>query len=130
MIILDTHIWIWWTDENPKLHNHDLEFLRATESEGLGVSSFSIWEIGKLYEKHRVNFSVPLEDWFDKALSRPNIILLPASPKVIIDSIQLPGDFHKDPADQIIVATARVYDCLLITYDSKILEYPHVKLLP
>ncbi len=50
--------------------------------------------------------------------------------KIVVDSIQLPGEFHKDPADQIIVATARVHECRLITYDSKILEYPHVKLLP
>lgn len=129
MIILDTHIWVWWTDENSKLLSRDLDLLRARESEGLGVSSFSIWEIAKLYEKNRVEFSVPLEDWFDKALSRPNIVLLAASPRVVVDSIRLPGIFHNDPADQIIVATARIYDSPLATYDSKILEYPHVKLV-
>ena len=54
----------------------------------------------------------------------------PSIAEEVVESIQLPGEFHKDPADQIIVATARVHDCPLITYDSKILEYPYVKLLP
>jgi len=58
------------------------------------------------------------------------ISLLPLSPKIIAESIKLPGSFHNDPADQIIVATARVYDCALVTYDSKILNYKHVKLRP
>lgn len=116
--------------ENSKLRRSKLELLSTNQGEGLGVSSFSVWEIAKLYEKQRVNFAVPLEDWFDNALSRPNIVLLTASPKIVVDSIQLPGDFHKDPADQIIVATARVHDSPLVTYDSKILEYPHVKRLP
>lgn len=129
MIILDTHIWVWWTDESPKLKVQDSELLRLRQPDGLGVSAFSLWEIAKLHEKSRIDFSVSLDEWFEKALSRPNIMLLPISPKIIVESISLPGDFHTDPADQIIVATARVYDTSLVTYDSKILEYRHVKLV-
>jgi PIN domain nuclease of toxin-antitoxin system len=55
--------------------------------------------------------------------------LLPLTPRIAVESTQLPGSFHRDPADQIIVATARVYDCSLLTADGKILDYPHVKLL-
>ncbi|HLA96563.1 MAG TPA: PIN domain-containing protein, partial [Pyrinomonadaceae bacterium] len=64
------------------------------------------------------------------ALSLPNTILLPLSPRIAVESNNLPGEFHRDPADRIIVATARIYDCQLITYDSKIHDYEHVRLLP
>jgi PIN domain nuclease of toxin-antitoxin system len=67
-----------------------------------------------------------LEEWFDQALDYPGIQLLPLTPEVATESTRLPGEFHRDPADQMIVATARVYDCPLVTSDSKLLEYSHV----
>ena len=127
MIVLDTHIWVWWTDENPSLAEKEAEFLRLNQNDGLGISAFSVWEVAKLYEKHRINFSVSIEEWLNKALTRPNIVLLPITPSIIIESIKLPGEFHQDPADQIIVATARSHDAVLVTYDGKILEYEHVR---
>jgi PIN domain nuclease of toxin-antitoxin system len=63
-------------------------------------------------------------EWFDQALARPGIRLLELTPRIVVESVQLPGGFHRDPADQIIVATARVYDCPLVTTDAKILRYP------
>ncbi len=63
------------------------------------------------------------------ALNYPGIRLLDLTPQIAIESTQLPGEFHRDPADQIIVATARIHDCLLLTVDDKIINYPHVKLL-
>ncbi len=59
-----------------------------------------------------------------------NIRLLDLTPQIAVESTKLPGNFHKDPADQIIVATARIYDVPLVTMDNKIRNYPHVKLLP
>lgn len=129
MIILDTHIWVWWMDENPSLLKKERDIILGNQSDGLGISAFSLWEVAKLYEKQRITFTIPLNKWFSKALERPDIVLLPISPDVIVESVELPDEFHNDPADQIIVATARVYDCPLITYDSKILTYKHVKLL-
>lgn len=128
MIILDTHIWIWYTSEDPRLNEPEAIFIRDSVSDKIGVSAFSLWEIGKLHEKGRLELSVPLDDWFSKALFRPGITLLPLSPQIVVDSIQLPGTFHKDPGDQVIVATARIHDCVLVTYDKKILNYEHVKL--
>jgi PIN domain nuclease of toxin-antitoxin system len=84
--------------------------------------------IAKLFEKGRIDFSIPLGSWFSQALERPETIVIPMSPNIIIESINLPGEFHKDPADQIIVATARILDCTMVTADEKILSYPHVNL--
>lgn len=129
MIILDTHIWIWWSGENSELTEEYENFIRSTRTDGIGVCSISCWEIALLHAKRRLDLSEPVLRWLEISLSLPNIILLPLSARIAVESNNLPGEFHKDPADRIIVATARVYDCPLITYDSKILEYEHVKLL-
>lgn len=129
MIILDTHIWVWWADETSRLTSEQISSIKARENDGLGVSAFSLWEVAKLHEKGRIVFSLSLTDWLDAALSLPGIVLIPLKPEIIVESVRLPGDFHKDPADQVIVATARVYDVPLLTLDSKILGYDHVRLL-
>jgi PIN domain nuclease of toxin-antitoxin system len=67
-----------------------------------------------------------LEAWFELALSYPGVQLFALTPEVAIESTRLPPPFHRDPADQIIVATARIYGCPLVTSDEKILRYPHV----
>jgi PIN domain nuclease of toxin-antitoxin system len=69
---------------------------------------------------------VNLDDWLESALNFPGVPLLALSPEIAIESTRLPGDFHRDPADQIIVATARVYGCPLLTQDDKILRYTYV----
>lgn len=77
-----------------------------------------------------MTFDVPLNEWIEEALASPGVRLLPLTPEVAVESTRLPSAFHKDPADQIIVATARIMDRPLVTYDTKILAYQHVKLLP
>ena len=72
---------------------------------------------------------VPIEEWFDLALAYPGIRLLDLTPRIALESTRLPAGFHRDPADQIIVATARLHDCPLLTVDARILAYPHVRLL-
>jgi PIN domain nuclease of toxin-antitoxin system len=69
-------------------------------------------------------------EWFDQALTYPGICWLELTPRIIVESTQLPGTFHRDPADQLIVATARVYQCPLVTVDTKILAYPEVETPP
>ena len=64
-----------------------------------------------------------------QALAYPGVRLLPLSPEIAVESTQLPGAFHKDPADQIIEATARIYNCPPLTSDTKIIAYPHVPLV-
>jgi PIN domain nuclease of toxin-antitoxin system len=128
MTILDTHIWIWWVHESPSLpiaHRHELQRRMA---ERLGVSIISCWEVAKLVEVGRLTLPLPIDEWIEKALSYPELELLPITPAIAVGSTQLPGDFHRDPADQLIVATARLFDADLMTCDDKILNYPHVRL--
>jgi PIN domain nuclease of toxin-antitoxin system len=129
MIVLDTHIWVWWIHDDPQLTQQQKAWIQEHEDQGLGVSAISCWEVAKLVEYHRLTLSCPIAEWFDQALAYPGIQLLNLTPRIAVESTQLPGTFHRDPADQIIVATARVYDRPLLTADDKILRYPHVKLL-
>ena len=130
MIVLDTHIWIWWVHGDAALPTATRALLDASEQTGLGVSATSCWEVAKLVERQRLTLPCPVSDWIQQALSYPGVRLLELSPRVSVESTQLPGTFHRDPADQIIVATARVFDAPLITLDAKILAYPHVRLAP
>lgn len=130
MKILDTHIWIWLVDQSSQLTKDYAEAVRQDETKGLGVSVISCWETAKLVELGRLQLSIAVEDWIEAALNYPNIKLLNLTPEIAVESTRLPGDFHKDPADQMIVATARIYDVPLVTMDNKIRDYPHVKLLP
>ena len=125
MIILDTHIWIWWVAQNPHLSLRNQEIIRTHQSQGLGVSMISCWEVSKLVEKQRIILNIPLEEWLNQALSYPDIRLINLTIPIIVQSAKL-VNFHKDPADQLIVATAKVYNCSLLTVDQKILNYPHV----
>ena len=127
MIVIDTHIWIWWVQEDAQLDADSVQLLSDNEPDGIGVSAISCWEIAKLVEYGRLQLPLPVEDWLQAALSYPGVRLLDLSPRIAVESTQLPGSFHKDPADQIIVATARVYDCPLMTADHKILAYSHVR---
>jgi len=126
MIVLDTHIWVWWVHEDERLTQAQREAITANETDTVGISAISCWEIAKLVEYGRLELPSPLEEWFEQALNYPGVQLLALTPEIAIESTRLPGEFHRDPADQIIVATARMYGCSLVTLDDKILNYPHV----
>ena len=130
MIVLDTHIWVWWVHDAPELPNEYRTIIEQHEPSGLGISAISCWEVAKLVEKGRLTLSTPIADWLDQALSYPGMQLLPLTPQIAVDSTQLPSPFHQDSADQLIVATARIFRCPLITMDTLIRAYPHVQLLP
>ena len=127
MIVLDTHIWVWWVHGDERLNPAQRSVIEANESDVIGVSAISCWEVAKLVERGRLSLPLPLTEWFEQSLSYPGVLVLELTPTIAIESTQLPGNFHRDPADQIIVATARVYDCALVSSDDKIASYPHVK---
>lgn len=129
MIVLDTHIWIWWVDGGSQLPAEVARVLASEAPNGLGVSAISCWEVAKLVQLGRLNLTAPVELWLNWAL-QPPVVLLPISPEVAVGATTLPGTFHRDPADQLIVATARFYDCPLATLDRLIRAYPHVRLAP
>lgn len=128
MIILDTHIWIWWADNNPRLTQQHREWIQQYQSQGLGVSIISCWEVAKLVENNRLALSLAVDEWLTAALAYPGVQLLNLTIPIVVESTKLTG-FHRDPADQLIVATAKIYGCQLLTADSKILAYPDVQTL-
>ena len=130
MVILDTHIWIWWVHDDVQLLPEYRDYVQAHEAEGLGICAISCWEIAKLVEGGRLNLPFPVAEWLARALAYPGIRLLDLSPNVAVESTQLPDVFHRDPADQRIVATARLYQCPLVTMDRKIRVYAHVQVAP
>lgn len=129
MILLDTHIWVWWVHDAPELSGNYRDIIEANEGEVLGVSAFSCWELAKLVELKRIELPCSIDDWLDAALIYPGVHLFGLTPQIAIESTRLPGQFHRDPADQIIVATARVHNLPLLTADERILSYPHVRTL-
>lgn len=129
MIVIDTHILVWWIHDHPDLRPWMRQRLMENESGGIGISAISCWEIARLVLRNRLMIHRPLADWFVLALNYPGIQLIDLSPDISIEANRLPGEFHKDPADQIIVATARVLGCPLLTADEAVLSYPHVNLV-
>ena len=130
MIILDTHIWFWWNQDSPRLTEFQKELIENSRQDGIGISSISLIEISRLVDRGRLILPKPLNEWFSIALAEAGVLLIPISPEIAIEAYSLPGEFHKDPADRIIVARARVYDCPLMTIDQNILNYSHVNLIP
>lgn len=101
MIVLDTHIWIWWVHGDPQLPQDHQEYIQQQEAHGLGISAISCWEVAKLVERGRLTLPLPVCEWMGQALSYPGMRLLELSPQIAMESTQLPGTFHRDPADQI-----------------------------
>ncbi|MCX7017004.1 MAG: type II toxin-antitoxin system VapC family toxin [Candidatus Sumerlaeota bacterium] len=127
MILLDTHIWLWWVHGTPGLSSSQTEAIRAHENDEIGVSVISCWEVAKLVQHGRLTLPRPLKPWFDQALGYPGVTLIGLTPEIITESVELPGGFHRDPADQLIVATARILRCPLAICDAKIQAYPGVQ---
>jgi PIN domain nuclease of toxin-antitoxin system len=127
MILLDTHALVWFVNADKKLPRELQEKISSLKNEGLGVSIISFWEIAMLIEHKRIDFNKALDEWVSKVLGLPYIELLPLTPEIALDSNRLPQPFHKDPADRIIVATARSLDIPVATIDRRIIDYPFVK---
>ena len=122
---LDTHIWIRVLNEDPELtHPAFLESLeKVAKASGLRLAAISLWETAMLVSKGRLRLTLPVQDWISRGLQMPGLQLVPLGPELAVDSCFLPGDFHGDPADRLIVATARHLGATLLTFDQAILDY-------
>ena len=127
LIVIDTHIWVWWVHDHIDLKPWMRRQIVEHEVDGIGVSVISCWEIARLAARGRLNLGRPVAQWFSLALTYPGVRLLDLTPEICVEANTLPGEFHKDPADGIIVATARLAACELLTADSQILAYPEVR---
>jgi PIN domain nuclease of toxin-antitoxin system len=124
-ILVDTHIFVWLLSGSEELTanaRHEIESCTKNEGQVL-ISAISIWEIGMLSQKGRITLKKPTLQWVKEALKAPYIYLAALSPEIAIESCQLPGEFHGDPADRIITATSRVLNVPLLTKDARIHEY-------
>ncbi|MCB4790435.1 MAG: type II toxin-antitoxin system VapC family toxin [Elusimicrobia bacterium] len=126
--VMDTHIWIWWHMKPEMLSKKTKEIISDTRGyEEMLVSAISIWEFCKLIQMERIVISCDTEEWIKKAIDMPKFRIVPLSTAISISSTTLPEGFHSDPADQIIVATAREENATILTSDKKIISYKHVK---
>jgi PIN domain nuclease of toxin-antitoxin system len=91
------------------------------------ISSITAWEIAMLVAKERITLSMNVAQWLDVVSQIDNVRFVPVYNEISVKSTELPGEFHKDPADRMIVATARKFAAPLVSADEKIRSYPHVK---
>jgi PIN domain nuclease of toxin-antitoxin system len=125
VIVLDTATWIWRASDPKRLTTGARRAI--DQAERALVSAISVWEVAMLVAKRRIQLDRPVEAWVDIALALPGIQLAPLEPAIAVRSAKLPGEFHPDPADRIIVATALERAVAIITPDERIRSYPHVQ---
>ena len=126
MILLDTHVWWWSLTEPENLSKTAITTIKQTKSDQRMITSISIWEFAMMAAKKRIRLKVSVAKWLSRALKETGLGVIEISPEIAIDACNLPGNFHKDLADRLIVATARVNNLRLVTKDEKMLAYPHV----
>ncbi|WP_026796065.1 MULTISPECIES: type II toxin-antitoxin system VapC family toxin [Planktothrix] len=127
MIILDTHAWIWWTNESINLSTKALDAINKTDI--IGIPAISCWELAMLVSKGRIGLSMDVQVWIDVALQRPKVKLLPLTPEIAVLSTRLPGDFHGDPSDRLIVASSLVHKAPLVSKDEKIQNWQYLQVI-
>lgn len=126
MIVLDTHVWFFWT--NDSISSLSKNALQAIEtSDILGINIISCWEIAMLVVKGRIKLSLDVQTWINEALNYPKIKLLSIDPEIAVLATRLPGDFHGDPADRFIAACCMKHQLPLISKDKKIHDWGYVK---
>jgi len=134
-LLLDTHIWLWLAcGTQGKIKPSTLRTIeQAGQRRTLFVSIISVWEIALLESKRRIALPMPTQKWITRALDNPEIKLIALDePEIVLDSCHLPEEFHADPADRFLLATARARNAVLVTADRRILVYSksgHVKTL-
>jgi PIN domain nuclease of toxin-antitoxin system len=123
-LLLDTHVWIWFMLANAELAANRRDLInRAAATGRLGIAAISLWETALLASRGRVVLGQPLGQWITAAVSAPGLSIEPLLPQVAVEASALPDAFHRDPADRLIVATARVANATLMTRDRRILDY-------
>jgi PIN domain nuclease of toxin-antitoxin system len=123
-LLLDTHIWFRYQITPAVLRPAAIKAIdEAAERGVVFVSAISVWELAMLERDGRLELDGGTGKWADEALSKPGISLLPLSPAIAVESVYLPAPMHKDPADRILVASARVERLTLVTSDKNVLNF-------
>jgi PIN domain nuclease of toxin-antitoxin system len=123
-LLLDTHVWLWFMLADAELAISKQNLINRAAALGqLRIAAISIWEAALLASRGRVVLGRPLAQWMTEAVSAPGLSIEPLSPQVAVEGCCLPEVLHRDPADRLIVATARVANASLMTRDRRILDY-------
>ena len=121
--LLDTHILIRWLSDRSQLSSRQSQVIETADADSpLLVSDISLWEVATLHSLGRIRLSIPLRDWLEKAVAPPLVRRLGISPAIAAEMAALPDWFHRDPADRILVATARTLGATLLTQDRRIVD--------
>jgi len=130
-ILLDTHILVWWRLDSKLLSRSQARKLQDLENrqEPVAISAITLWEIATLSARGRIEISEPPEVWLGEIEGHPLIEVLPLTARIAAESVRLGPDFHNDPADQLIVATARLHGLPLMTADRRIHRWGKVPVL-
>ncbi len=123
LLLLDTHVWLWLVAGSPELSTQARHTIDAAATAGaLRIAAISLWEIVLLATRGRIVLSKSIGSWLEEALAGPGPAIDPLTPQIATESYALPDVFHRDPADRLIVATARVANATLMTRDRRILD--------
>ena len=123
-VVLDTHVWLWLINGDARLGSNTKSRIEAEAKErGVVVSAITPWEISLLVTKGRLSLPRPIYIWLTDYLSHPGVFLHPLTVSIAVDCNDLPAEIHSDPADRILIATARELQAPLVTADRKILDY-------
>ena len=130
-VLLDTHILIWWQSDQGRLSRTQLQALEELEARNLpvAVSGITLWEAALLVERGRLEIAGPLDTWLEEVQSHPLVEVLPITARIATESVRLGRGCPRDPADQIIVATARCHGLRLMTADAQIRRWGKVPLI-
>jgi PIN domain nuclease of toxin-antitoxin system len=125
LVLLDTHIWVWYVEGDRARFSPRIEPVveAAVERGDLLVSAISVWELAQLDTLGRLELSLDVRVWVARALAFPGVRLKGISPAIAIESTRLPGAPHRDPADRMLIATARLTGATLVTCDTRVLAY-------
>ncbi len=126
MILLDTHTWLWWVQGSSSLPKKAVDRIRSADV--VAVASVSCLEVAWLAKKGRVVLPGTVEQFFEEALGKAGLHLLPLTPRIAAQAVALP-DIHRDPIDRVIVATAIELGAELASKDEFIAKYPGVAVL-
>jgi PIN domain nuclease of toxin-antitoxin system len=122
VLLLDTHVLVWSVEESPRLGKTTKRALNeAARQNRIVVSVITPWEIALLVSKQRLKLGADVMDWLREALANPGVTLAPLDPEIAVASTRLPFEMHLDPADRILVTTARHLGATLITADKALL---------
>ena len=123
-LLLDTHILIWLAEGHAKLPTRSRRIVeKAAREHGLAISAISFWETAMLHTRGRISLAIPLGEWRTRILAEPRLVEIGISGDIGIEAVEMPPGLHGDPADRLIVATARLHDLVLGTRDRRLLEY-------